>query len=119
MGLSDWRRPARRYQQRRKTQGGVAAAHPGYLRQRADRSLPGAEGRERPSDPVSSVGTSLAKVNPGRLPLVQQPTRRSMVDAGKRIALLCLGLVVSLPGSLRAQTAPPPGNADLQKVMDQ
>jgi outer membrane lipoprotein-sorting protein len=42
-----------------------------------------------------------------------------MVDAGKRIALLCLGLVVSLTGSLRAQTAPPAGNADLQKVIDQ
>ncbi len=42
-----------------------------------------------------------------------------MVDAGKRIALLCLGLVVSLTGSLRAQTAAPAGNADLQKVIDQ
>lgn len=42
-----------------------------------------------------------------------------MVDAGKRIALLCLVLVVALPGSLRAQTIPPAGNADLQKVIDQ
>jgi outer membrane lipoprotein-sorting protein len=40
-----------------------------------------------------------------------------MVHAGKRIALLCLGLVVSLPGSLRAQTAAPASNADLQKVI--
>jgi outer membrane lipoprotein-sorting protein len=40
-----------------------------------------------------------------------------MVHAGKRIALLWLGLVVSLPGSLRAQTAAPASNADLQKVI--
>jgi outer membrane lipoprotein-sorting protein len=40
-----------------------------------------------------------------------------MVHAGKRIALFCLGLVVSLPGSLRAQTATPASNADLQKVI--
>ncbi len=40
-----------------------------------------------------------------------------MVHAGERIALLCLGLVVSLPGSLRAQTAAPASNADLQKVI--
>jgi outer membrane lipoprotein-sorting protein len=40
-----------------------------------------------------------------------------MVDAGKRIALLCLGLVVSLP--LGAQTASPAGSADLEKVMSQ
>jgi len=40
-----------------------------------------------------------------------------MVHAGKRIALFCLGLVVSLPGSLSAQSAPPAGNADLQKVI--
>jgi outer membrane lipoprotein-sorting protein len=40
-----------------------------------------------------------------------------MVHAGKRIALFCLGLVVSLPGSLRAQTAAPASNADLQKVI--
>ena len=40
-----------------------------------------------------------------------------MVHAGKRIALFCLGLVVSLPGPLSAQTAPPAGNADLQKVI--
>jgi outer membrane lipoprotein-sorting protein len=42
-----------------------------------------------------------------------------MVDAGKRMALLCLGLVVSLTGSLWAQTAAAAGNADLQKVIDQ
>ena len=40
-----------------------------------------------------------------------------MVHAGKRIALFCLGLVVLLPGSLRAQTAAPASNADLQKVI--
>jgi outer membrane lipoprotein-sorting protein len=40
-----------------------------------------------------------------------------MVHAGKRIALFCLGLVVSLPGSLSAQSAPPAGSADLQKII--
>jgi outer membrane lipoprotein-sorting protein len=40
-----------------------------------------------------------------------------MVHAGKRIAPFCLGLVVSLSGSLRAQTATPASNADLQKVI--
>jgi outer membrane lipoprotein-sorting protein len=40
-----------------------------------------------------------------------------MVHAGKRIALFCLGLVVALPGSLSAQSAPPAGNADLEKVI--
>jgi outer membrane lipoprotein-sorting protein len=40
-----------------------------------------------------------------------------MVHAGKRIALFCLGLAVSLPGPLNAQSAPPAGNADLQKVI--
>ena len=40
-----------------------------------------------------------------------------MVHAGKRLALLCLGLVVSLPGSLKAQTAAPASNSDLQKVI--
>jgi outer membrane lipoprotein-sorting protein len=40
-----------------------------------------------------------------------------MVHAGKSVALFCLGLVVSLPGSLRAQTATPASNADLQKVI--
>jgi outer membrane lipoprotein-sorting protein len=40
-----------------------------------------------------------------------------MVHAGTRIALFCLGLVVSLPGSLSAQSAPPAGNADLPKVI--
>jgi outer membrane lipoprotein-sorting protein len=37
-----------------------------------------------------------------------------MVHAGKRVALFCLGLVVSLPGSLSAQSVPP---ADVQKVI--
>ena len=40
-----------------------------------------------------------------------------MVPVGKRIALFCLGLAVSLPGSLRAQTAAPASDADLQKVI--
>jgi outer membrane lipoprotein-sorting protein len=40
-----------------------------------------------------------------------------MVHVGKRIALFCLGLMISLPGSLRAQTATPASNADLQKVI--
>jgi outer membrane lipoprotein-sorting protein len=40
-----------------------------------------------------------------------------MVDAAKRIALLCLGLVVSLPAG--AQTASPAGSADLEKVISQ
>ena len=40
-----------------------------------------------------------------------------MVDAGKRIALLCLGLLVSLP--LGAQTASPASSADLEKVISQ
>ncbi len=40
-----------------------------------------------------------------------------MVDAGKKLALLCLGLAVSLP--LGAQTPPPAGSADLQKVISQ
>ncbi len=40
-----------------------------------------------------------------------------MVDAGKRIALLCLGLLVSLP--LGAQTASSAGSADLEKVISQ
>jgi outer membrane lipoprotein-sorting protein len=42
-----------------------------------------------------------------------------MVDAGKRIALLCLGLMVMLPASSRAQTTPPASSADLQKVISQ
>jgi outer membrane lipoprotein-sorting protein len=42
-----------------------------------------------------------------------------MVHTGKRIALFCLGLVVSLPGSLRAQTAAPASNTDLQKVIEE
>ena len=40
-----------------------------------------------------------------------------MVHAGKRIALFCVGLVVSLPGSLNAQTAAPASSADLQKII--
>lgn len=40
-----------------------------------------------------------------------------MVHAGKRIALFCLGLVISVPGPLRAQTTTPSSNADLQKVI--
>jgi outer membrane lipoprotein-sorting protein len=40
-----------------------------------------------------------------------------MVHAGKRIALFCLGLVMSLPGPLNAQSAPAAGDADLQKVI--
>ena len=40
-----------------------------------------------------------------------------MVHAGKRIALFCLGLVVSLPGSVRAQNTAPASDADLQKVI--
>ena len=40
-----------------------------------------------------------------------------MVDAVKTFALLCLGLMVSLP--LGAQTAPPSSSADLQKVISQ
>jgi outer membrane lipoprotein-sorting protein len=40
-----------------------------------------------------------------------------MVHAGKRFALFCLGLVVLLPGSLRAQDAASASNADLQKVI--
>jgi outer membrane lipoprotein-sorting protein len=40
-----------------------------------------------------------------------------MVHAGKRIALFCLGLMISLPGPLRAQTPTPASNADLQKVI--
>ena len=40
-----------------------------------------------------------------------------MVHAGMRTALFCLGLVVSLPGSLSAQSAPSAGDTDLQKVI--
>jgi outer membrane lipoprotein-sorting protein len=40
-----------------------------------------------------------------------------MVHAGMRTALFCLGLVVSLLGSLSAQSAPSAGDADLQKVI--
>jgi outer membrane lipoprotein-sorting protein len=40
-----------------------------------------------------------------------------MVHAGKRIAVFCLGLMVSLPGLLRAQTATAASNADLQRVI--
>ncbi len=37
--------------------------------------------------------------------------------AGKTIAVLCLGLIVSLAGPARAQSAPPASSADLQKVI--
>jgi outer membrane lipoprotein-sorting protein len=37
-----------------------------------------------------------------------------MVDAGKRIGLICLGLIVSLPGSLKAQSG-----GDVEKVIAQ
>jgi outer membrane lipoprotein-sorting protein len=40
-----------------------------------------------------------------------------MVYPGKRIALFCLGLLISFPGSLQAQTATPASNSDLQKVI--
>jgi outer membrane lipoprotein-sorting protein len=40
-----------------------------------------------------------------------------MVHAGKRIALFCLGLMVSVPGLLRGQTTTPENNVDLQKVI--
>src|SRR6201995_5042752 len=40
-----------------------------------------------------------------------------MVHARTKIALFCMGLVVLLPGSLSAQSAPPAGNADVQKVI--
>ncbi len=40
-----------------------------------------------------------------------------MVPLGKRIALFCLGLAVSLPGSLMAQDGTAASNADLQKVI--
>ena len=39
-----------------------------------------------------------------------------MVQAGKRMALLCLGLMVSLPSHA---TEPPANSADLQKVISQ
>jgi outer membrane lipoprotein-sorting protein len=40
-----------------------------------------------------------------------------MVHPGKRVALFCLGLAFSFPGSLSAQSTPPAGDADLQKVI--
>jgi len=40
-----------------------------------------------------------------------------MVDVGKRLSWLCLGLLISLPGW--AQTAAPASSADLQKVITQ
>jgi outer membrane lipoprotein-sorting protein len=40
-----------------------------------------------------------------------------MVDVGKKLSCLCLGLLLSLPGW--AQTAAPAGSADLQKVLTQ
>jgi len=42
-----------------------------------------------------------------------------MVNPGRKVALFCLGLLVSVPGSLRAQTATPASNADLQKVIEE
>jgi outer membrane lipoprotein-sorting protein len=40
-----------------------------------------------------------------------------MVHAGKRVALFCLGVVISLAMPLSAQNAAPGGDADLQKVI--
>jgi outer membrane lipoprotein-sorting protein len=40
-----------------------------------------------------------------------------MVHAGKRIGLFCLALMVSIPGSVRAQNTAPASDADLQKVI--
>ena len=42
-----------------------------------------------------------------------------MVLAGKTIAVFCLGMMISLAGSARAQSAPPASSADLQKVISQ
>jgi outer membrane lipoprotein-sorting protein len=42
-----------------------------------------------------------------------------MVDASKVISLFCLGWILLLPGQSQAQSAPPPGSADLQKVISQ
>ena len=44
---------------------------------------------------------------------------RARVYAGKTIAVFCLGMMISLAGSARAQSAPPAGSADLQKVITQ
>jgi outer membrane lipoprotein-sorting protein len=41
------------------------------------------------------------------------------VRAEKTIAVFCLGMMISLAGSARAQTAPPASSADLQKVINQ
>jgi outer membrane lipoprotein-sorting protein len=41
------------------------------------------------------------------------------VRAGKAIAGFCLGMMISLAGSARAQSAPPASSADLQKVITQ
>jgi outer membrane lipoprotein-sorting protein len=41
------------------------------------------------------------------------------VHAGKTIAVFCLGMMISLAGPARAQSAPPAGSADLQKVITQ
>ncbi len=62
MDLPDWRRPARRYQQRRQTAGGATAAHSSHLRQCPDRPLSRREGCERTCDPISSVGTSITLI---------------------------------------------------------
>jgi outer membrane lipoprotein-sorting protein len=40
-----------------------------------------------------------------------------MVHAGKRIALICVGLMVSIAGPVRAQNTAPASDADLQKVI--
>jgi outer membrane lipoprotein-sorting protein len=42
-----------------------------------------------------------------------------MVDVKKIIPLFCLGLLFFLPSRSPAQTASPPGNADLQKIISQ
>ena len=39
--------------------------------------------------------------------------------AGKTIAVFCLGMMISLAGSARAQSAPQASSADLQKVITQ
>jgi outer membrane lipoprotein-sorting protein len=39
------------------------------------------------------------------------------VHAGKTIAVFCLGMMISLAGSARAQSAPPASSVDLQKVI--
>ncbi len=41
------------------------------------------------------------------------------VHAGKTIAVFCLGMMISLAGSARAQSASPASSADLQKVISE